>query len=221
MLVDPAAWVRRTSHAEPDAASPGGFRPRRCSAARQTKSSIIFAASGHGSTSARPGRAREVDRRTRRSINRAGSDVRCRTPCPASRAERGRESTTAAPTPQGRRQRQSRLPGEPPLDARLSEGPPAVDDRTWAAGLMGLVTEQRTPGGHVRLGTERDPLEVLRMGTYAGTCLGLGGGDRRRSQQARGLRTERDRRRRCASAPCIERRRSTRVLPRLPAQHVA
>ena len=28
----------------------------------------------------------------------------------------------------------------------------------------------------VTLSMEHDPLEVLRMGTYAGTCLGLGGG---------------------------------------------
>ena len=53
---------------------------------------------------------------------------------------------------------------------------PALGDRTWARWLEGLTLEGRYRGNPVRLGVERDTLEVLRMGTYAGTCLGLGGG---------------------------------------------
>lgn len=53
---------------------------------------------------------------------------------------------------------------------------PAVDATLWHGGLV----LQRSIGDgdgarEVRLDIERDPLEVLRMGTYVGTCLGLGG----------------------------------------------
>jgi hypothetical protein len=53
---------------------------------------------------------------------------------------------------------------------------PALDDRTWGRWLEGLRVEASYGGARIRLGMEGDPLEVLRMGTYAGTCLGLGGG---------------------------------------------
>ena len=52
----------------------------------------------------------------------------------------------------------------------------ALDDRTWATWLEGLTLEASFRGNRVRLRVEQDTLEVLRMGTYAGTCLGLGGG---------------------------------------------
>jgi hypothetical protein len=53
---------------------------------------------------------------------------------------------------------------------------PALGDRVWALWLAGLRLETTHRGGRIRFGVERDTLEVLRMGTYAGTCLGLGGG---------------------------------------------
>jgi len=39
----------------------------------------------------------------------------------------------------------------------------------------GVVLHEQTSTGAVRLSLEQDPLEVLRMGTYVGSCLGLGG----------------------------------------------
>lgn len=51
---------------------------------------------------------------------------------------------------------------------------PRVDRQVWL-GSFELTAE--LPGlGDVRLAVENDPLEVLRLGTHAGTCLGLGGG---------------------------------------------
>ena len=53
---------------------------------------------------------------------------------------------------------------------------PALDDKGWRLWLDGMTLDATYRGGRVRLGVERDPLEVLRIGSYAGSCLGLGGG---------------------------------------------
>jgi len=51
---------------------------------------------------------------------------------------------------------------------------PRIERETW---LGGIATSRDVPElGRVTLEVERDPLEALRLGTYAGTCLGLGGG---------------------------------------------
>lgn len=51
---------------------------------------------------------------------------------------------------------------------------PGIDRELWT---RGLELRRDTPDlGGVSISLERDPLEVLRMGTYVGTCLGLGGG---------------------------------------------
>ena len=50
----------------------------------------------------------------------------------------------------------------------------AIDAGTWT---HGIVLRREIPGaGEVTLAFERDPLEVLRLGTYVGSCLSLGGG---------------------------------------------
>jgi hypothetical protein len=53
---------------------------------------------------------------------------------------------------------------------------PSLDDKRWAIWLAGLTLDASALGKSVRMGIERDTLEVLRLGTYASTCLGLGGG---------------------------------------------
>ena len=51
---------------------------------------------------------------------------------------------------------------------------PAIDEELW---LRGITTEGEVPGlGAIRIMLERDLLEVLKLGTYVGSCLGLGGG---------------------------------------------
>ena len=45
---------------------------------------------------------------------------------------------------------------------------------TWREGIV--VTAEIAGFGPVKLAIASDPLEVLRMGTYVGSCLGLGGG---------------------------------------------
>ncbi|MEZ4361378.1 MAG: hypothetical protein R3B48_14425 [Kofleriaceae bacterium] len=50
---------------------------------------------------------------------------------------------------------------------------PALDPASW---LAGLAHDAELPGvGPVRLATETDPLEALKLGTYVGSCLGRGG----------------------------------------------
>jgi hypothetical protein len=50
---------------------------------------------------------------------------------------------------------------------------PQINLAIWTRGLNRAV---RTPrGGEVRIRLEQDPLEVLKMGTYVGSCFGLGG----------------------------------------------
>ena len=51
---------------------------------------------------------------------------------------------------------------------------PRIDRGVWTQGLE-LRTET-SDHGDITVRLEPDPLEVLRMGTYVGTCLGLGGG---------------------------------------------
>ena len=47
-----------------------------------------------------------------------------------------------------------------------------VNREVWEQGIsiIGVVN-----GKSIRIGIERDPLEILKMGTYVGSCLGLGG----------------------------------------------
>ncbi len=52
---------------------------------------------------------------------------------------------------------------------------PEVDAERWREGIE-LTRELTGRLGVVRLAVERDLLEVLRLGTYVGSCLGLGGG---------------------------------------------
>jgi hypothetical protein len=51
---------------------------------------------------------------------------------------------------------------------------PRINVRLWTRGI-----EQRFPGddgGEITVRLEHDAIEVLKMGTYVGSCLGLGGG---------------------------------------------
>ena len=49
---------------------------------------------------------------------------------------------------------------------------PKLDRRAWREGL---TRRESLAGEEVVLSLERDPLEVLRLGTHVGSCLGLGG----------------------------------------------
>ena len=49
---------------------------------------------------------------------------------------------------------------------------PGIDLATWTRGIDHHFT---TDGRAVSIRLERDPLEVLKLGTYVGSCLGLGG----------------------------------------------
>jgi len=49
---------------------------------------------------------------------------------------------------------------------------PGIDLATWTRGIDHHFT---TGGRAVSIRLERDPLEVLKLGTYVGSCLGLGG----------------------------------------------
>lgn len=51
---------------------------------------------------------------------------------------------------------------------------PKIDPERWRNGIerSGTVPEH----GEVRLAVEQDPLELLRLGTYVGSCLAVGGG---------------------------------------------
>lgn len=48
-----------------------------------------------------------------------------------------------------------------------------IDAGTWLRGVQRCITLSDSLKAY--LGMEQDPLEVLRLGTYVGTCLGLGG----------------------------------------------
>lgn len=50
---------------------------------------------------------------------------------------------------------------------------PALNMEIWQSGVPFVRTLEA--GGEVILAVETDPLEVLRLGTYVGSCLGLGG----------------------------------------------
>ena len=60
-----------------------------------------------------------------------------------------------------------------PLTQRWLAAHPTLDLDKWLAGVV-VQTETETWGG-VTLATERDPMEALKLGTYVGSCLGLGG----------------------------------------------
>jgi hypothetical protein len=51
---------------------------------------------------------------------------------------------------------------------------PRIDLAVWIRGLERRIGSDDGQQAVIRL--EQDPLEVLRMGTYVGSCLGLGGG---------------------------------------------
>lgn len=50
---------------------------------------------------------------------------------------------------------------------------PALNMEIWQSGVPFVRTLET--GGEVKISVETDPLEALRLGTYAGSCLGLGG----------------------------------------------
>lgn len=60
-----------------------------------------------------------------------------------------------------------------PLTRRWLAAHPALDLEQWQAGVT-LRAETETHKT-LTLGTEQDPLEALKLGTYVGSCLGLGG----------------------------------------------
>ena len=60
-----------------------------------------------------------------------------------------------------------------PLNQQWLRRHARADNSVWARGRDLAVTLPGT--GPVRLSIERDPLEVLRLGTYVGSCLGNGG----------------------------------------------
>lgn len=49
---------------------------------------------------------------------------------------------------------------------------PKIDSALWSKEPQGWVAEE---AGDIRLAIETDPLEILMLGTYVGSCLGLGG----------------------------------------------
>jgi len=61
-----------------------------------------------------------------------------------------------------------------PVNRRWLARHPRIDPALWTRGIALRRTSDRF--GEVTLSIERDPLEVLRLGTYVGSCLGLGGG---------------------------------------------
>ncbi len=50
---------------------------------------------------------------------------------------------------------------------------PAFDQRVWRAGMELCIHDEAV--GEIRIAIEHDPLEKLKLGTYVGSCLGLGG----------------------------------------------
>ena len=60
-----------------------------------------------------------------------------------------------------------------PLNQQWLRRHARADNTVWTRGMDMAVTVPGT--GPVRLSIERDPLEVLRLGTYVGSCLGNGG----------------------------------------------
>src|SRR5262249_44442000 len=48
-----------------------------------------------------------------------------------------------------------------------------LDLALWTAGIDYISDTEKF--GRIKIEMEKDPLEVLRMGTYVGSCLGLGG----------------------------------------------
>ena len=61
-----------------------------------------------------------------------------------------------------------------PLNRGWFAAHPGIDPELWT---HGVELRRTTEGaGTVTLSVERDPLEVLQIGTYVGSCLGLGGG---------------------------------------------
>lgn len=64
-------------------------------------------------------------------------------------------------------------PTSHPENQRWLAAHPAIDARVWSGGIE--LRRRTESHGEVVIGLERDPLEVLRMGTHVGSCFGLGG----------------------------------------------
>lgn len=60
-----------------------------------------------------------------------------------------------------------------PVNQRWLAAHPAIDAQVWTRGIE--LRCDTAAHGPVIISLELDPLEVLRMGTYVGTCFGLGG----------------------------------------------
>src|SRR5207249_2644440 len=58
---------------------------------------------------------------------------------------------------------------------RPSRGRVGIRASIWPCGRAGFDHQLTTGGRAVSIRVERDPLEVLKLGTYVGSCLGLGG----------------------------------------------
>lgn len=61
-----------------------------------------------------------------------------------------------------------------PLTRNWLHRHPGLDTEKWCRGLV--YEAYCSEHGTVRIAVETDPLEVLKLGTYVGSCLGLGGG---------------------------------------------
>jgi len=64
------------------------------------------------------------------------------------------------------------LAGHPATQLWLKKAP-AFNREVWRDGIELAVPDEAA--GEIRLMVERDPLEKLKLGTYVGSCLGLGG----------------------------------------------
>jgi hypothetical protein len=60
-----------------------------------------------------------------------------------------------------------------PVNQRWLAAHPAIDAHVWTRGIE--LRRDTEAHGPVIIRLELDPLEVLRMGTYVGSCFGLGG----------------------------------------------
>lgn len=62
---------------------------------------------------------------------------------------------------------------EHPQSRKWLDKHPELNRPLWSAGIP--FVREVEPHGILRIVLENDPLEILKMGTYAGSCLGLGG----------------------------------------------
>jgi hypothetical protein len=78
-------------------------------------------------------------------------------------------------TVQGEHSWREQLPGNLAFLQELQAR--GVDPANWLSDAPAIIEHAAIPGGQVRLAFERDPLHILQMGNYFGTCLSLGGGN--------------------------------------------